>query len=511
MVLGIDLGTSNTVCASLTRDGSPVLIPDAYNKDQQTTPSVALIEGKKAYAGGFAENLFESLPDKRIISYFKRSFGTQDPVYFDDYKNPWFSETVASLIIKKIKNDAELYLPDGFRQAVITVPAHYNDIQRKSVIEAAKLADLELSAIIEEPVAAALFYSSFNKKIDEEIILIYDFGGGTFDLTLITKSGNQLNVIAKDGVNKLGGKEFDEIVHDSIKENYEKGLKCAFPTDKLTANRIQKVAENIKIELNTADTPRNLSKWIMIGRDAFESTFYYDSYAAKANLLIAKTEIAVNRCLRSLGMEFSHINKMILIGGTSSSKLVYNFWKQKINPKQELIYHQPLSSVAKGAALYAASFNTGNEQKSSVREIEPIDLRSVSTYNIGLSIVNDPSDNIALLIHRNTPLPVSSKKIYKVNPQTTEYVNLELCQYWDAKEDLHKLGTIKCGPFKFFSEFYLEVIIENRLNGTIGIKLKNADNGKDIKFEFIRKESNHKYDYVQQKALIDSVYLNNYI
>ncbi len=509
MVLGIDLGTSNTVSASLSRDGSPVLIPDAFNKDVQITPSIALIEGKKAYAGGFAESLYESIPDKQIISFFKRSFGTQDPVYFDDYKNAWFSETVASLILKKVKYDAELYLPDGFKQAVITVPAHYNDVQRKSVIEAARLADMELSAIIEEPVAAALFYSSYNKKIDEEIILIYDFGGGTFDLTLITKSGNQLNVIAKDGVNKLGGKEFDEIVHNSIRENYEKAFGHQFPVDKLTGNRIQKIAENIKIELNDAETPRDISKWIMVGRDAFEATFSYATYADKANQLIAKTETAVNRCLRSLGMQFTDINKIVLIGGTSSSKLVYNFWKQKVAPTQELIYHQPLSSVAKGAALYAASFGNG----SGGAQITPIDLKSVSTYNIGLVMAgnNDSKRQIDLLIHRNTPLPVVSKKVYKINPQQTDYVNIELCQYWDPQEDVQKLGTIKAGPFSIMSEFYLEVMIENRLNGTISIKLKNADNGKDIKFEFIRKESNHKYDYQQQKSLVDGIYLNNYL
>lgn len=506
MVLGIDLGTSNTVSASLSRDGSPVLIPDAYNKDQQVTPSIALIEGKKAYAGGFAESLFESLPDKQIISFFKRSFGTQDPVYFDDSQNAWFSESVASLILRKVKNDAELYLPDGFKQAVITVPAHYNDVQRKSVIEAARLADLELSAIIEEPVAAALFYSSFNKKIDEEIILIYDFGGGTFDLTLITKSGNQLNVIAKDGVNKLGGKEFDEIVQNTIREDYERAFGYSFPTDKLTSNRIQKIAEAIKIELNDVDIPRNLSKWIMVGRDAFEATFYYDNYADKANQLIAKTETAVNRCLRSLGMQLSDINKIVLIGGTSSSKLVYNFWKQKVGPNQQLIYHQPLSSVAKGAALYAASFNNGGDNASGVT---PIDLKSVSTYNIGLIVENDPNQQIDLLIHRNTPLPVLAKKVYKINPQQVEYLSLELCQYWDPKEDLHKLGTIKAGPFILASDFYLEVAVENRLNGTIGIKLKNADTGKDIKFEFIRKQSAHKYDYHQQKSLVDGIYLNN--
>ncbi|QCR21558.1 Hsp70 family protein [Pontibacter sp. SGAir0037] len=508
MVLGIDLGTSNTVCASLSRDGSPVLIPDAYNKDLQTTPSIALIEGKKAYAGGFAENLYESLPDKQIISFFKRSFGTQDPVYFDDYNNPWFSETVASLILKKVKHDAELYLPDGFKQAVITVPAHYNDVQRKSVIEAARLADLELSAIVEEPVAAALFYGSYNKNIDEEIILIYDFGGGTFDLTLITKSGNQLNVIAKDGVNKLGGKEFDKLVHNAIEEGYEKAFKRPFPNDKLTTNRIQKIAENIKIELNDSEHPRDISKWIMVGRDAFEATFYYTNYANQANELIAKTEAAVNRCLRSLGMQLKDINKIVLIGGTSSSKLVYNFWKQKVMPQQELIYHQPLSSVAKGAALYAASFGNGSSAGS---DITPIDLKSVSTYNIGLMIANDPNRQIDLLIHRNTPLPVSSKKVYKINPKQVDYIHFDLCQFWDPKEDVHQLGTIKVGPFATFGEFYLEVAVENRLNGTIGIKVKNADNGRDIKFEFIRKESNHKYDYQQQKALVDDVYLNNYI
>ncbi len=506
MVLGIDLGTSNTVAATLSRDGSPVLIPDANNKDQQITPSIAIIEGNRAYAGGFAESLYESLPDKQIISYFKRSFGTQDPVYFDDDNNAWFSETVASLIIRKVKNDAELYLPDGFKQAVITVPAHYNDVQRKSVIEAARLAELELSAIVEEPVAAALFYGSSNKKIDEEIILIYDFGGGTFDLTLITKSGTQLNVIAKDGVNKLGGKEFDEIVQETIRADYEKAFGVPFPSDKLTNNRVQKIAENIKIELNDAATPANISKWIMIGRDAFESTFYYDGYAARATQLITKTEQAVNRCLRSLGMQFTDVNKLVLIGGTSSSKLVYNFWKQKIAPHQELIYHQPLSSVAKGAALYAASFSSGSSSL-----VTPIELRSVSTYNIGLLLSNSDRQQIDLLIHRNIPLPVSSKKVYRINPSKTDFVLIELCQFWDPQEDLHKLGTIKAGPFGPVSEFLLEVNVENRLNGTIGIKLKNAENGRDIKFEFIRKESGYKYDFLQQKSLLDNIYLNNYL
>ena len=507
MVLGIDLGTSNTVASTLTRDATPVLIPDAFSKDQQSTPSVALIDGNKAFAGMFAENLYETLPDKQLISYFKRNFGTQAPVYFDDRKNAWFSEAVASLILKKVKFDAGMYLPDGFKQCVITVPAHYNDIQRKSVIDAARMAELDLTAIIEEPVAAALYYSSTGKQLDEEIILVYDFGGGTFDLTLITKSGNSLSVIAKDGMNKLGGKEFDEIVMDAIGSHYRQAFKAPLPTARLTANRLQKVAERIKIELHNKETLTDLRKWILVEKDIFEVCFDYKAYTDKAFELVAKTEKAVTRCLRSLGMQLSDVNKMVLIGGTSSSKLVYNYWLKKMAPGQELIYHQPLNSVAKGAALYAASLNNAN----GFSDISPIELKGVSTYNIGLLTDRANKIKIDLLIHRNTPLPVAARKVYRVNNRENPVMEMELCQYWDQMDGLHLLGTIKAGPFLNNEDTLVEINVENRLNGTIGIKLKDADTGQDIRFEFIKKKSEFTYDYQQQKALVDGIYLNNYL
>lgn len=505
MVLGIDLGTSNTVASTLSRDGSPVIVPDAFSKDQETTPSIALIDGRKAYVGKFAENLFEVFPTKSIISHFKRNFGTTEPVYFDDNNQPWFSETLAALVLKKVKYDSEMHMPDGFQNAVITVPAHYNDVQRKSVIEAARLADINLSAILEEPVAAALCYGNSVKGKDDEIILVYDFGGGTFDLTLITKSGDQLHVIAKDGVNKLGGKEFDDIIGNRIKESHQLALGKAFPTDKLSINRLNKMAEQIKIELNDTEFPRNINKWMMFGREAFECQFDYNIYSESATSLITKTELAVNRCLKSLGMQLSDVNKFILIGGTSSSKLVYNYWKTRMAPNQELVYHQPLSSVAKGAALYAYSLGD-NARNAGIR---PVELKSVSTYNIGLKVGDQPA--IDLAIHRNTPLPVVSKKAYRIDPGKIQSFSARLCQFWDAESDLHELGMISVPQFNTFNEFLLEIQIENRLNGTIGIKVKNADTQQDIRFEFIKKESQHKYDYQQQKNLLDSVYVNNYL
>lgn len=506
MVLGIDLGTCNSVAATLTRDGSAVLIPDSVNREEVSTPSVAIIDGRKAYAGLFAEHLFETFPDKELISFFKRFFGTQEPVYVDDNNNAWFAETLAALILRKIRYDADLYMPDGYRKAVITVPAHYNDAQRKSAIEAARLAGLELNALVEEPVAAALFYSSQNNKLDDEIILVYDFGGGTFDLTLITKSGNQLHVIAKDGISNVGGKEFDEIVSNRIRQTFEEVMRQPFPTDRLSLNRLRKISETIKIRLNQQEGCKDLAQWLIFGQQAFECVFDFRAYAEEAAELIRKTEHAVLRCLKSLGMQWSDVRKVILIGGTSNSRLVYNYWSQKINPeRQSLIYHQPLTSVAKGAALYAGSLSEGVQQMGSA-----VELKTVSTYNIGLR--QKGSKSIDLLIHRNTPLPVSAKRVYRIDPRQHEHFSMELCQFWDAETEVFYLGEIKAGPFSHqVHEFYLEFAIENRSNGTIGIKVKNADIGKDIKFEFIKKQTAHTYDFHQQKALVEGVYLNNYV
>ncbi len=244
----------------------------------------------------------------------------------------------------------------------------------------------------------------------------------------------------------------------------------------------------------------------MVGKEVFETRFNYESYANQATALIQQTERATIRCLRSLGMQLSDVNKMVLIGGTSSSKLVYNYWLKKMAPGQELVYHQPLSSVAKGAALYAASLYNEN----GFSDISPIELKGVSTYNIGL-ILAGVQERLDLLIHRNTPLPVIAKKTYKVNSADSGYIDIELCQYWDQNDGLHKLGMLKIGPFAQSEEIYVEVQVENRMNGTIGIKVRNADTGRDLRFEFIKKKSAHTYDYQKQKSLVDGIYLNNYL
>ena len=289
MVLGIDLGTSNTVASTLSRDHVPLLIPDLNNKQSESTPSAILFDGKKALAGQLAQHLFELYPSKKIHRFFKRHFGTYNPVFVDEYSNPWFSETLAAILLKKVQHDASSFMPEPFSKMVLTVPAHYNDTQRKSVIEASKLADMELTAIIDEPIAAALYYSHQVEQIEDEIIMVYDFGGGTFDLTIITKSNNKIFVIAKDGISNIGGKEFDTIVADQIRNNFEMVTKRAFPDDPLLYNRLLLLSEEIKIKLNTKDEG-DITKWFSFHKQIFQCHFNKADYGLKASQLIKKKE-----------------------------------------------------------------------------------------------------------------------------------------------------------------------------------------------------------------------------
>jgi molecular chaperone DnaK (HSP70) len=502
MVLGIDLGTSNTVASTLSRDHVPVLIPDCNNKNSESTPSAILFDGKKALAGQLAQHLYELYPSKKIHRFFKRFFGTSQPVFIDEAGNPWFSETLAAILLKKIQHDASVFMPESFTKMVLTVPAHYNDTQRKSVIEASKLAGMELTAIIDEPIAAALYYSYQVEQIEDEIIMVYDFGGGTFDLTVITKNNNKIFVIAKDGISNIGGKEFDGIVADQIKGSYEQVTRRSFPDDPLIHNRLLNLSEEIKIKLNEK-AEGDVSRWLCFQKNIFQCHFSKEEYSHKATILIEKTEKAVLSCLRSLGMSLSDVNKIILIGGTSNSYLVYDYWMRKINPeKQKLIYHQPLASVAKGAALYANSLNNTSAKYESA-----IQLQTVSTYNIGLK--NPENGSIDLMINRNTPLPVTGKIIYKINPSIVHSFSVILCQYWQKDTDLQELGTIHVPHFPLAqNDFLLEVAVENRANGTIAVKVRNADNGQDIRFEFKKAKVQHEFNFVEQQKLLQSIYIN---
>lgn len=503
MVLGIDLGSSNTVVATIAKDGTPVIIPDFNNKLEEATPSIVMLENNRAFVGHIALNLFEQYPDKELIKFFKRKFGTQVPISMGQNNSPFFSETAAAMVLKKVVFDARLFVNEPIEKCVITIPSHFNDAQRRSVIEAAKLADLDLTTILDEPIAAAILYRQQHKSIDDELIMVYDLGGGTFDLTILTSTGNKIHVIAKGGISNLGGKEFDEIIANKITETYHMLFNEVLPENNLNRNKLKSISEEIKIRLNAADND-GFTTWIYLGNHFFKLFFDKAAYTALATSLIAKTETAVYRSLRSLGLQFADIHKLVLIGGASSNHLVYDYWKQKINGlTQTIIYHQPLTSVAKGAAIYANSIS-----KNGVDFQSSIELNNVSTYNIALKDLS--SGQIEIIVSKNLPLPVTGLKRISIYPQThTGPLQFILLQFFDQSEDVQELGLITIDelPVKT-NEYQIEIVVENKENGTLGLKAREAQTRQKIKFIFTKTHT-HEYNFEEQYKLLNDYYINN--
>ncbi|MDI9865531.1 Hsp70 family protein [Flectobacillus sp. DC10W] len=502
MNLGIDLGSSNTLVATLTKDKTPIIIPDNLDKNAETTPSAIIIDNDKVIVGSLAKNIYQAYPDKYLYTFFKRHFGSYVPLGHTQQQLPIFSETLAAIMLKKVIYDAKLFINEDIDKIVVTVPSHYNDLQRRSVIEAAKLANIQLTSLLDEPIAAALYYIGENKAVNQELILIYDLGGGTFDLSVLTKNDEQIHVVAKGGINDIGGEEFDQIIVNKIKQVYFNTFGVAIKDSFYNNNLLKTLAEECKILIN--QTNQGLEKWFYFDNRFFRVYFDIKEYNMFALEIIKKTESCVRDTLKKLGLGISDINQLILIGGASNSKLLYEYWQKQIKPSfQKIIYHQPLTSVSKGAAIYANSFANGQESiKSS------FNLKNVSSYNI--AIKTKDSKEPELVIHKNTPLPVTGKKICQLDPKSRR-TEFELCQYLDSKEYTQYLGIVSIEHATLGREVSIEIVLENKIDGTVGIKVYNLHTGTPIKFDFINNVSEAKYDFTQQKSLLDSLFINNLV
>lgn len=506
MYIGIDLGTCNTLCATLNLDGAPVIVPDGVFREYQHTPSIVILEGRQALAGAMAEMSEESQPGPPAIRYMKRSFGLGRPLYLDAEGREWFAETLAALLLRKVRFDAELQGMQTLKGAVITVPAHYNDAQRRSVLEAAKLADLPLLGILDEPVAAALHYGH-QVNLQDHLVLIYDLGGGTFDLTLLTRSGNTLHVLAKDGISNLGGKEFDELLMDDILQQYRQVFGVLPDLSVPVLQRLSRLAEQLKITGAAPGAPEWRYQWVSLGgARMFEYAFGRTAFQQKLEPKMSQTDQVLRRCLEGLGVSPAMLHKVVLVGGGSKMPYVRQHLEARIPElKGKVEQYEPMQAIAKGAALHAANLGNGTGG---------LELKSVSTYHIALdnrqSNHSDSRQSAAYdkLILKNSPLPVAARRDIQFVSNGHDRLRLQLVQFWEENGEVFDLGALSAGPFEASATpINLELTLENRLNGTIGVKLRR--NGVDVPVAFRRENSGKPYRFAEQKALVDGVVVNN--
>ena len=411
-IIGIDLGTTNS-CVAVMEGGEPVVI--ANSEGSRTTPSVVSFQANgERLVGQVAKRQAITNPDKTIIS-IKREMGTNHKTKIDDKE--YSPQEISAMILQKIKADAESYLGEPVTQAVITVPAYFNDAQRQATKDAGKIAGLEVLRIINEPTAASLAYG-LDKTDTSEKILVYDLGGGTFDVSILELGDGVFEVLATNGDTRLGGDDFDNKIMDYIADTFKAENGIDLRNDKMALQRLKEAAEKAKIELSSStQTNINLP---FITADA-TGPIHIDLNLTRAKFnelthdLVERSITPMKKALEDAGLSISQVDKVILVGGSTRIPAVVEAVKN-FTGKEPSKGVNPDECVAIGAAIQAGVL-TG--------EVKDVLLLDVTPLTLGIETAGGISTP---LIERNTTIPTKKSQIFSTYADNQTSVDINVLQ-----------------------------------------------------------------------------------
>ena len=410
-VIGIDLGTTNS-CVAVIEGGEPVVIANA--EGARTTPSVvAFGKSGERMVGQVAKRQAITNPD-RTVSSIKRQMGTDFKVTIDDKK--YTPQEISAMILQKLKADAEAYLGEKVTEAVITVPAYFTDSQRQATKDAGKIAGLDVKRIINEPTAAALAYG-IDKEADQKV-MVYDLGGGTFDVSIIEMGDGVQEVLATAGNNRLGGDDFDQRIIDWMVDEFQKSNGISLKGDKMAMQRLKEAAEKAKIELSSVTSSDINLPYITVdatGPKHLELTLTRAKFNELTADLVEATMGPVRRAMGDSGLSTGDIDKVLMVGGSSRIPAVQEAIKKFIG-KEPFKGINPDECVAIGAALQAGVLGG---------EVKGLLLLDVTPLSLGIETMGGINTKI---IDRNTTIPVKKSQIFSTAADNQPSVEVHVLQ-----------------------------------------------------------------------------------
>lgn len=466
-VIGIDLGTTNSVVAVM-EGGEPTVITN--QEGSRLTPSVVgFSKNGERLVGQLAKRQAVSNPD-RTISSIKRHMGTDYRVTIDDKK--YSPEEISAMILQKLKADAEKYLGETVSQAVITVPAYFSDSQRQATKDAGKIAGLEVLRIINEPTAAALAYGI--DKSEDHTVMVYDLGGGTFDVSILDVGDGVFEVKATNGDTHLGGDDFDQRIIDWMVDEFKKAEGIDLSNDRMAMQRLREAAEKAKIELSGVMSTNINLPFITAGADGPK---HLDMDLTRAKFeemtadLVERTMGPTRQAMADAGMSASDINKVLLVGGSTRIPAVQEAIK-KFMGKEPHRGINPDECVAVGAAIQAGVL---------AGEVKDVLLLDVTPLSLGIETAGGI---FTRMIERNTTIPTSKSQIFSTYSDNQPSVDIHVLQgERDMAADNKTLGRFELSgiPAAPRGVPKIEVTFDIDANGIVNVKAKDLGTGKEQK------------------------------